>query len=178
MVVTYNVNRAILILMPTHKLTPEIITAAVEGFEQQKRRIDAQIAELRAMLEGGPTETAATPEAPKRRRRKMSAAGRKAIAEAQRKRWAASKKSPGPPSPVAPEVPKPKRKLSAAGKAAIVAATKKRWARVRAEAAKAAKAQQTPAAKKVPVKTSRKTAKKGAAKRANSAAPTVPAATE
>ena len=39
--------------MPTHKLTPEIITAAIEGFEQQKRRIDTQIAELRAMLPGG-----------------------------------------------------------------------------------------------------------------------------
>ena len=175
MFVTYNVNRAILILMPTHKLTPEIITAAVEGFEQQKRRIDAQIAELRAMLEGGPTETAAAPEVPKGKRRKMSAAARKRIGDAQRKRWAESKKTS---SPVAPEVPKPKRKLSAAGKKAISEATKKRWARVRAEAALVAKAQQAPAAKKVPVKTSRKTAKKGAAKRANSAAPTVPAATE
>src|ERR1035437_1537111 len=48
--------------MPTHKLTPEIINAAVEGFEQQKLRIDAQIAELRAMLTGTPTEPAATPE--------------------------------------------------------------------------------------------------------------------
>ena len=163
--------------MATHKLTPEIITAAVEGFEQQKLRIDAQIAELRQMLTGPPTATAAAPEVPKGKRRKMSAAARKRIGDAQRKRWAEAK-TESEPSPVAPEVPKPKRKLSAAGKAAIVAATKKRWARVRAEAAKAAKAQQTPAAKKVPVKTSRKTAKKGAAKRANSAAPTVPAATE
>src|ERR1035437_1066597 len=48
--------------MPTHKLTPEIINAAVEGFEQQKLRIDAQIAELRAMLTGTPTEPAAAPE--------------------------------------------------------------------------------------------------------------------
>jgi hypothetical protein len=171
--------------MPTHKLTPEIITAAIVGFEQQKLRIDAQIAELRAMLLGGRTETAATPEAPKRRRPKMSAAGRKAIAEAQRKRWAASKKSPGPPSPVAPEVPKPKRKLSAAGKKAIADATKRRWARVRAEAATAANAQQPPAAKKAakkaPVKPSRKAATKGAPKRTQKAAatpPAVPAATE
>ena len=185
MVVTYNVNRAILILMPTHKLTAEIINAAVEGFEQQKLRIDAQIAELRAMLEGGPTETAATPEAPKRRRRKMSAAGRKAIGEAQRKRWAASKKSPGPPSPVTPDAPKAKRKLSAAGKKAIADATKRRWARVRAEAATTAKAQQAPtakkaAAKKAPVKAARKAAKKVAVKRAKKAAatpPAVPAAT-
>ena len=42
--------------MPTPKLTPEIITAAIAGFEQQKTRIDAQIAELRAMLPGGRTE--------------------------------------------------------------------------------------------------------------------------
>ena len=110
--------------MATHKLTPEIINAAVEGFEQQKRRIDVQIAELRAMLTGTPTEAAA-PEVPKGKRRKMSAAARKRIGDAQRKRWAESKKTS---SPVAPEAPKPKRKLSAAGKKAIVEATKKRWA--------------------------------------------------
>jgi hypothetical protein len=122
--------------MPTHKLTPEIINAAVEGFEQQKLRIDAQIAELRQMLTGTPTATAATPEGPKGRRR-MSAAARKRIGDAQRKRWAESKKTS---SPVAPEAPKPKRKLSTAGKAAIVAALKKRWAAKRAAAKKAAKA--------------------------------------
>src|ERR1039458_9345279 len=98
MVVTYNVNRAILIPMPTHKLTAEILNAAVEGFEQQKLRIDAQIAELRSMLTGTPTEPAA-PDGPKGKRRKMSAAARKRIGDAQRKRWAASKK---PSSPVAP----------------------------------------------------------------------------
>ena len=100
-------------------------TAAVEGFEQQKLRIDAQIAELRAMLTGTLTDPAATPEAPKGKRRKMSAAARKRIGDAQRKRWAESKNTS---SPVAPEAPKPKRKLSAAGKKAIVEATKKRWA--------------------------------------------------
>jgi len=126
--------------MPTHKLTPEIINAAVEGFEQQKRRIDVQIAELRQMLTGTPTATAATPESPKGKRRKMSAAARKRIGDAQRKRWAESKKESVPSSPVAPEAPKPKRKLSAAGKAAIVAALKKRWAAKLAAAEKAAKA--------------------------------------
>ena len=43
------------------------------------------------MLSGGTTEPAA-PEPTKRKRRKMSAAGRKAIAEAQRKRWATPKR--------------------------------------------------------------------------------------
>src|ERR1017187_1328865 len=177
--------RAILILMPTHKLTAEILNAAILGFEEQKRRIDTQIVELRQMLTGTPTETAALSEAPKGKRRKMSAAARKRMGDAQRKRWAESKKESEPPSPVTPDAPKAKRKLSAAGKKAIADATKRRWARVRAEAAKAAKAQQTPAAKKavkrVPVKASRKAAKKGAAKRPQKAAttpPAVPAATE
>ena len=157
--------------MATHKLTPEIITAAVEGFEQQKFRIDAQIAELRQMLTGTPTDPAATPEVPRGKRRKMSAAARKRIGDAQRKRWAESKKTS---ARVAPETPKPKRRLSAAGKAAIVAALKKRWAAKRA-AAKAQSPAAKKSAKKAPVKASRKAVKKGAAKRAKKAATTVPA---
>jgi hypothetical protein len=123
--------------MPTQKLTPEIITAAIDGFENQKRRIDAQIVELRALLTGGPAELAATPEVPRGKRRKMSAAARKRIGDAQRKRWAAPKKAAEPPAPEPPS--KSKRKLSAAGRKAIIAATKKRWALKRAETAKAAK---------------------------------------
>src|ERR1039457_4770224 len=95
------------------KLTPEIIAAAIEGFEAQKTRIDYQIAELRTVLTGGSAGPAAAPEPPKHKRRKMSAAGRKAIAEAQRKRWAASNKAAERSAPEA--APKPKRKLSAAG---------------------------------------------------------------
>jgi hypothetical protein len=88
--------------MPTHKLTSEILIAAIEGFEQQKLRIDAQIAELRAMLPGGPTAPAAAPQVQKGKRRKMSAAARKRIGDAQRKRWAESKKpSEPPPQPAA-----------------------------------------------------------------------------
>jgi hypothetical protein len=74
--------------MPTQKLNPEIGNAAIQGFEAQKRRIDEQIVQLRALLHGTSTEPATTPEAPNRKRR-MSAAGRRAIAEATRKRWAA-----------------------------------------------------------------------------------------
>ncbi len=68
----------------------------------------------------------------------MSAAGRKAIAEAQRKRWAAVKVEST--APKAAGKPKQKRRLSAAGKANIVAALKKRWAAKKAEAAKSAQA--------------------------------------
>jgi hypothetical protein len=130
--------------MPTPKLTNAIIIAAITGFESQKTRIDAQIAELRAMLRGGGPEPAAVPEVPKGRRRKISAAARKRMAEGQRKRWAEAKGEAG--SQVSPEQDKPKRKLSAAGKAAIVAALKKRWAAKKA------------AAKAAPVKTAAKTA--------------------
>ena len=84
--------------MTTHKLTHEIITAAIDGFETQKTRIDDQIRELRAMLSGGRAELAAAPEVPKGRRRKMSAAARKRIGDAQRKRWAESKGQSESPS--------------------------------------------------------------------------------
>ncbi|MGA3236159.1 MAG: hypothetical protein ABSG03_07650 [Bryobacteraceae bacterium] len=123
--------------MPT-KLDHDVLAAAIEGFEAKKKHIDSQIAEIRQMLGGGSAEPAATPE-PGRKRRKMSAAGRKRIAEAQRKRWAASRKgSVAPAKAVKPEAQKPKRKLSAAGRKRIIEATKKRWAAVRAAAAEAA----------------------------------------
>jgi hypothetical protein len=130
--------------MPTQKFNTAILLAAIEGFEQQKLRIDAQIAELRAMLPGQPV---VTPEASITKRRPMSAAARKRMSEAQRKRWAASSTTPATAEPS-----KPKRKLSAAGKAAIVAALKKRWATKKAEAArtvvkKTAKKSQKKAAK-------------------------------
>jgi hypothetical protein len=41
------------------QLSKEIIEAAIRGVESQKRRIDAQIAELRAML--SPNDAAALP---------------------------------------------------------------------------------------------------------------------
>jgi hypothetical protein len=116
--------------MPTPKFTNEMINAAILGFEGQKSRIDTQIAELRSML---PNPNGAAPETTVRKKRGMSAAGRAAIAEAQRKRWAATKEESVAPRPAR----KAKRKLSAAGRAAIIAATKKRWAAKRAEAAKA-----------------------------------------
>ena len=110
------------------KYSTEILTAAIEGLEAKKRRINTQIAELRQMLDGSRTELTTTDELPQRRR-KMSAAARKHIAEAQKKRWAEAKK-PSKPT----EIPKTKRKLSAAGRRRIVEATKRRWALIRAAA--------------------------------------------
>ena len=93
--------------MPSLKLNPEIIYAAIDGFEAQKLRIDAQIADLRAMLPGGRTEAAVTLEPPKRKhKRKLSAAGRANIVAALKNRWAtkratAAKAAPGVPKKTA-----------------------------------------------------------------------------
>jgi hypothetical protein len=51
---------------------------------------DAQIGELKQMLNPGAAAEPAVPAPPKRKRR-LSAAGRKAIGDAARKRWAAVK---------------------------------------------------------------------------------------
>ena len=152
------------------KLSNEMITAAIDGFEQQKARIDSQIAELRAMLPGtsaAPAASAAPRKAGRRGRGKMSAEGRARIAEAQRKRWAVLKGESE--SPAAGPVKK-KRRLSAAGRKAIIDATKKRWALKRAEA----EGHKKPG----PAKKAAKAAKKGSAKKnsAASAPATEPAA--
>lgn len=110
--------------MQTQQLTVEILNAAIEGFEARKVRIDEQIAQLRLLLTSGRSVAASTSESQKQPRRKMSAATRKRMAEAQRKRWATKNDAETAPNTTA----QPKRKLSAAGRAAIVAALKKRWA--------------------------------------------------
>jgi hypothetical protein len=113
------------------QLTDELIEAAVEGYQQQRARIDQKIEELRAMRSGN--HTAAEPTKPAGGRR-MSADARARIAAAQRARWAKAK---GRAEPAAPA--KRKRRMSEEGRARIIAATKARWARVRAEEAQEAK---------------------------------------
>ena len=137
--------------MPT-KLNDELITAAILGFEEQKRHIDMQIAELRAMLSGGSARTAATPGALAQKPRKFSAAARQRMKEAQRRRWAKIRGESGKEKP-APKAAKGKRRLSAAGRAAIIAAAKKRWAAIKA-------------AKKAPAKGKKAAATQGAAETA------------
>jgi hypothetical protein len=123
------------------KLTPHIIAAAIDGFEAQKTRIDAQIAELRAMLSGAPIELAAaetTGPLPERKRRKFSPDAIRRMKEAQQRRWAKVRgESEGAAPVTAPAPAKAKGKLSAAGRANIVAALKKRWAEKKAGAQKA-----------------------------------------
>jgi hypothetical protein len=121
-------------------MTHDIITAAIDGFEAQKKRIDAQIADLRQALTGNGARGLAASE-PVHRKRKMSAAARKRIADAQRKRWAAARREEsGVEARPAPEARMTKRRISAAGRKAIIEATRKRWAAYRAQKARAKKA--------------------------------------
>ena len=59
------------------KLSTDILSAAIQGFEQQKLLIDGRIAELRAMMSGEADEPQAAPGPITKTRRKMSAAARK-----------------------------------------------------------------------------------------------------
>ena len=136
--------------MPT-KLTHEIITAAIEGFEAQKRQIDTQIAELRGVLSGGPAAAATAPEAPTRKRKRFSAASRRKMAMAQKARWAKIRGESEPSAPA--KAPKAKRRISVEGMKRIIAATKKRWRLQKAAAKAAVEAPPAKAAKKrAPVK--------------------------
>jgi len=110
-----------LIAMAKTKITPDLLQAALVGFEVEKQRIEAKIAELRAILGSAPVPATRSAK-PKRT---LSAAARKRIAEAQKQRWAKFRSEAHAAGPT-------KRVLSAAGRKAIVAATKKRWAEKRA----------------------------------------------
>ena len=124
--------------MPTGKLTTTIIEAAIAGFEAQKKNIEAQIAELRAMLSVEPVDSAEQATA-KPKRRKFTAATKKRMKEAQKLRWAKIKGEAKPPAPAPAR--KPKRTLSSAARATLAANLKK------ARAAKAAKAKAAAAPK-------------------------------
>ena len=147
------------------RIDRSLLEMALAGYQAKREEVVQKMADIKRQL-GAEAAPVAARTGEGKRRRKMSAAGRKAIAEAQRKRWAASKKSTEPSA--APEAPKAKPRLSEAGRAAIIAGTKKRWALKRAEAKRAAtnKTATKVAAKAAPKKsprakvTNRKAAKK------------------
>jgi hypothetical protein len=148
------------------KLTKEIIDAAIFGFEAKKRQIDAQIAELRAMLPGGRTnsESADAPEAGPRKRKRFSADARRRMKEAQQRRWAKVRGEAEPVQTAATEAPKRKRrKMSAAGKQAIADATRSRWEAFRATKAQQEKAGRKATRKKGPIARKKAATKKTAA---------------
>jgi hypothetical protein len=73
-----------------------LLTAALEGLELQKQRIDEQIREVRALLGKSPARRGRPPRSTvKRAAVRLSSAARKRIAAAQKRRWAAYRKSNG-----------------------------------------------------------------------------------
>lgn len=98
-----------------------VLEAAIIGLEQMKRDVDQKVADIRSRL-GTHSGAGASQASPKRT---LSAAARRRIAAAQKKRWAAIKaKQTGP-----------KRGISAAGRRRIAAAQRKRWALAKAKKA-------------------------------------------
>jgi hypothetical protein len=102
-----------------------LLDAALVGYQHQFDQLDAKMADIRR-------ELGATPEhepvaAPVQKKRVMSAAARRKIAAAQRKRWAVFQESK--------KARAKKRKMSPAGRKRIAEATKKRWAEFRARKA-------------------------------------------
>ena len=65
---------------------------ALVGFQIEKQRIEAKMQELQAQLKGRRSMSSEGGEAPARRKRELSAAARKRIANAQKKRWAEHRK--------------------------------------------------------------------------------------
>jgi len=108
-------------------LDATVLQAALQGLEQQRTEVEKSIATVRAMLGARKPKLAEVPASPKPKRTR-SAATRKRMAAAQRKRWAALKAAQKESAPK-------KRRLSAEGRRNIIEATKKRWAEIRAKKA-------------------------------------------
>ncbi len=114
--------------MPTGRRIADtsLLEAALIGFEQMKRNVEGQIADIRQQLGSGNGAQVAEPR--QTGRRPLSPAARRRIAAAQKKRWAAIKAKSKPSKPVSA-----KRTMSLAAREKIAAAQRKRWALVKAK---------------------------------------------
>jgi hypothetical protein len=116
----------------------DTLEAALIGYKSQLNGIEVKMREIREMLGHTPlgpqainavSKTAASPEKPKRR---LSAAGRRAIREGVKKRWEAFHAKNGTKAATRKTAPiRQKHKMSAEGRARIAAAQRARWAKVK-----------------------------------------------
>ena len=124
------------------QIDSSVLEMALVGYESERRKIEEAIAAIRSQLgvrsksASAPTVVAKTPTAKSRPKRQMSAAGKRAIRAALKKRWAAFHAKA--------DAAKPKKKTAtkkaAPRKAVSAEVTKKRIAALaKARAAKAAK---------------------------------------
>ncbi len=89
--------------MPKTNAAPskEILEAALQGLEAQRDRLEEQISQVRGMIGGRPGRPAGTgsrhmeASPAERKKRVLTPEARKRIAAAQKKRWAAFRKTQG-----------------------------------------------------------------------------------
>ena len=115
-----------------------VLEMALVGYNSRRDEIIQKMADIERQLGVGPKGGLAQPSAAKtpsagKPRRTMSAAGKKAIRAALKKRWAAFHAQSSAPKPAGQSAKKPKRKMSPEVKARLAANLAK------ARAAKAAK---------------------------------------
>jgi hypothetical protein len=103
--------------------------AALRGYELARKEavdyFDQKIAELKAKIPEATGVTVHLYADPAKTKRKISAAHRKALSDAQKARWAKLSQPQETPQPK-------KRTMSAAGRKRVAAAQRARWAKIRA----------------------------------------------
>jgi hypothetical protein len=103
----------------------------IRQLEQLASGIDRALTALRGITDQDGRVVAATPSGVvQRKRRRMSAAARKRIGDAARKRWAAVRAAQGSAKPAT--VKRRRRRLTSEGRQRVIEATKRRWALKRA----------------------------------------------
>ncbi len=74
--------------MPNERL----IELAIKGLEIERTKIDRELAELRKEAHGGSLRNRRAPRRGRKRVSRLSAAGRRRLSEAAKRRWAVSRK--------------------------------------------------------------------------------------
>jgi len=77
---------------PKRVIGDSILTAALAGLEAQKQRIEQQMAQVRSLLGKRRGEALAPAPARPGRKRRLSAAARQRISDAQKRRWESYRK--------------------------------------------------------------------------------------
>jgi len=94
----------------------DFLSAALAGYQQRRKEIDARMADLRRRIAGDAPATSAPAPGPTAKKRRLSPAGRARIIAATRKRWAAVRKAK---KEAAMQAAGPSAKRSAARKAQL-----------------------------------------------------------
>ena len=126
------------------QIDTEVLEMALVGFQAKRAEVLRAMAEIEQQLGGArrtvpATVVASEPGSVSRPKRKLSAAGKRAIQEAVKRRWATFHAKAGAVKPAKQKASKPKRTMSPAAKARLAANLAK------ARAAKASKRATQPA---------------------------------